>query len=93
MDYFSIIVSRRGLITSSHEPGKINVLLAVFLGRVNGGAIPGRWGGVKPGQLGEIADKQRGPIGPLCLSAAKIFVGYVGEISPVSGSMSGSVAG
>jgi hypothetical protein len=43
--------------------------------------------------LGEIADMQRGPIGPLCMSAAKIFSGYVGVISPVSGSMFGSAAG
>ena len=38
---------------------------------VNGGKISGHWGGVKPGQLGAIADMQRGPIGPLCMSAAK----------------------
>ena len=31
MDYFSIIVFRRGLFTASHEHSKINVLLAVFL--------------------------------------------------------------
>ncbi len=60
---------------------------------VNGGAIPGQRGGAKPGQLGEIADMQRGPIGLLCMSAAKKFVGYVGEISPVSGSMIRSAAG
>ena len=41
--------------------------------RVNGGEISGHRGGVKPGQLSEIADMQRGPIGPLCMSAAKIF--------------------
>jgi hypothetical protein len=60
---------------------------------VNGGTIPGQRGGVKPGQLGEIADMPRGPIGPLGMSAAKKFVGYVGEISPVSGSMVCSEAG
>ena len=38
---------------------------------VNGGKISCHWGGVKPGQLGAIADMQRGPIGPLCMSAAK----------------------
>ena len=41
-----------------------------FLG-VNGGKISCQSGGVKPGQLGAIADMQRGPIGPLCMSAAK----------------------
>jgi hypothetical protein len=41
--------------------------------------------------LGVIVDMQRGPIGPLCMSAAKFFLSiYVGEISPVSGSMVGS---
>jgi hypothetical protein len=38
---------------------------------VNGGEISCHWGGVKPGQLVAIADVQRGPIGPLCTSAAK----------------------
>jgi hypothetical protein len=42
--------------------------------------------------LGEIADMQRGPIGPLCMSAAEKFAGYVGEISPVSGAMICSAA-
>ena len=60
---------------------------------VNGGAIPGHRGGAKAGQLGENTDMQRGPIGPLCMSAAKKFLGYVGEISPVSGSMVCSAAG
>jgi hypothetical protein len=40
MDYFSIIVSKRGLFTASHEPGKINVLMAVFLGRVDHSGVP-----------------------------------------------------
>jgi hypothetical protein len=60
---------------------------------VNGGAIPGQRGGAKPGQLDEIADTQRGPIGPLCMSAAEKFVGYVGWISPVSGSVLRLAAG
>ena len=38
---------------------------------VNGGEISCHRGGVKPGQLVAIADMQRGPIGPLCMSAAK----------------------
>jgi len=42
---------------------------------VNGGENPGQWGGGKPGQLGAIADMRRGPIGPLRMSAAKIFRG------------------
>jgi Transposase DDE domain len=54
---------------------------------LNGGAIAGQRGGAKPSQLGEIADMQRGPIGPLCMSAAKKFVGYVDEISLTSGSV------
>jgi hypothetical protein len=40
MDYFSINVSKRGLFTASHEPGKINVLLAVFLGGVDHSGVP-----------------------------------------------------
>jgi hypothetical protein len=40
---------------------------------VNGGAISGRWGGAKAGQLGVIAGMRRGPIGPLRMPAAKIF--------------------
>ncbi len=60
---------------------------------VNGGEISGQRGGAKPGQLGEMADMQRGPLGPLCMSAAEEFVGYVGEISPISGSMDCSAAG
>ena len=53
---------------------------------VNGGAIPCHRGGVKPGQRGEDTDMQRGPIGPLCMSAAEILAVYVGLTSPVSGS-------
>jgi hypothetical protein len=61
--------------------------------RVNGGAIPGHWDGAKAGQLGEIADMQRGPIGPLCMSAGKNLCGYVGEVYPVSGLMVCSAVG
>jgi hypothetical protein len=40
---------------------------------VKGADFAGHRGGAKPGQLGVIADMQRGPIGPLCMSAAEIF--------------------
>ena len=79
--HFSRTTSGRNKPISSPEPVRSR-------GTVNGGEISGRWGGVKPGQLGEIADMQRGPIGPLCMSAAKMFRRPMsGKISPVSGSM------